>query len=280
MELSNLIEKCSVFLNNAPENYVSKEDAIRRDLIGMRIYDEPLIMVASADDPMFETLKDPKIIHPDIMMPRDWIPDAKSVISYFMPYTDVVKNSNTKSHFYPSDEWLHARIEGQLMVEAMGKYIKSLLENEGYSAAFPTTDPRFKKLEPFKSNWSERHVANIAGLGTFSLSKGLITEKGVAGRFGSIVTNCYIEPTPRLYSDPFQNCTMCGMCAKTCPIGAIDISRGVVFGKDHPTCSDYLDKLRLKPHGPNNRSRYGCGKCQVGVPCQSVNPNKHKLLHI
>lgn len=280
MELSNLIEKCSEFLNNTPENYVTKEDAIRRDLIGMKMYDDPLIKVASADDPIFESLKDPNIIHPDVMMPKDWIPDAKSVISYFMPFTDVVKLSNTKSYFYPSDEWLHARIEGQMMVAAMGRFIKEKLEEEGYSAAFPTTDNRFKLLEKFKSNWSERHVAYIAGLGTFSLSKGLITEKGIAGRFGSVVTNCYIEPTPRLYMDPFQNCTMCGMCAKTCPIKAIDASKGVVCGKDHQTCSDYLDKLKLSPHGPNNRVRYGCGKCQVGVPCQNINPNKNKLIKV
>lgn len=276
MELSEIIQSCTDFLGQVPINFISREDAIRPDLIAMKIYDAPLLKVAAADDPLFNQLRLPEIVHPEVMLPTDWLPPAKSVISFFLPFTEEVRKSNTLSYFYPSDEWLHGRIEGQILNALFANHLKDLLIAAGYQAVYPLSDRRYAMLEEFKSNWSERHVAYICGLGTFSLSKGLITEKGVAGRFGSIVTDCYIQPTARPYDTPFENCTMCGMCAKTCPALAIDYQQGVICGKDHLTCSTYLDKLKLDPHGPNQRVRYGCGKCQVGVPCQSVNPNRKK----
>ena len=274
MDINGIIKSCHEFINNAPENLISREDAIRPELTGMRIFDEPLIKVASAEDPMFAELRKPEIIHPEVMLPTDWLAGSKSVISFFLPFTEEIRRSNTQSHFYPSDEWLHGRIEGQIMGALLAEHLKDIMIKNGFQAIYPLTDSRYTMLEKFKSNWSERHVAHICCLGTFSLSKGLITEKGVAGRFGSIVTDCFIEPTARPYATPFENCTMCGMCAITCPADAIDFKKGVVYGKDHSACSAYLDKLKLDPHGPNQRIRYGCGKCQVGVPCQSVNPTR------
>ncbi|MGB4438837.1 MAG: 4Fe-4S binding protein, partial [Sedimentibacter sp.] len=53
-------------------------------------------------------------------------------------------------------------------------------------------------------------------------------------------------------------CTMCGACANNCPVNAISIENG----KDHKKCAAFLDLTaeKFKP-------RYGCGKCQVSVPC-------------
>ena len=128
----------------------------------------------------------------------------------------------------------------------------------------------------FSSNWSERHVAYAAGLGTFGLSRGLITEKGMAGRFGSVVTNAVFPRTERKYSDPFAYCTMCGACQRRCPVGAIDKSRGFALGKDQLICGPYVKGNSLPPHGPNGIVRYGCGKCQVRVPCEHAIPTGSK----
>jgi len=43
----------------------------------------------------------------------------------------------------------------------------------------PALDKRFV-ITDLQSNWSERHVAFIAGLGTFGLSRSLITPLGTA----------------------------------------------------------------------------------------------------
>ena len=120
----------------------------------------------------------------------------------------------------------------------------------------------------FTSNWSERHVAFVCGLGTFGLSKGIITSKGVAGRFGSIITELYLSPQKREYENIYEYCSMCGACIKKCPVNAISIENG----KDHIICSKFLDKTAEK-----YKPRYGCGKCQIGVPCESRIPKKYNI---
>jgi epoxyqueuosine reductase len=100
-------------------------------------------------------------------------------------------------------------------------------------------------------------------LGTFGLSKGLITAKGVAGRFASIITELELPPDTRNYKSIYEYCSLCGACVKKCPAGAISIKKG----KDHIACSAFLDKTTEK-YAP----RYGCGKCQTGVPCENKVP--------
>ena len=274
MTIDRLIEEARKFLEG-PANFIAAEGALRPDIAGMRIYDEPLFGAASADDPLFLELRRPEVVHPGEMTPRDWVPDARSVVSFFLPFSDRVVSSNAEGT-QTSEEWLHGRIEGQLAMAALGERLKKFLEDEGFAAAYPTTDARFKMLEPYASNWSERHIAYICGLGTFGLSKGLITERGMAGRFGSIVTNAEIEPTPRKYSDPFEYCTLCGACQFRCPAKAIDKSRGPALAKDQKICDAWVTSTKRPPHGPNARVRFGCGKCQVRVPCSRRIPNPAK----
>jgi epoxyqueuosine reductase QueG len=158
------------------------------------------------------------------------------------------------------------------MVE-LCRHMKAFLEQAGYGAVVPALDPRFSTKSPFTgdnssqdyftSNWSERHTAYICGLGTFGLSRGLITARGIAGRLGSIITTLPLEPTPRSYTGLYDNCINCGACVRNCPVGAISAERG----KRHPPCSAFLDRVTEK-HKP----RYGCGKCQVKVPCEDRIP--------
>lgn len=161
-----------------------------------------------------------------------------------------------------------------MMMNRFGAFVRELLVQAGEQAVYPAADPRFGMVESFASNWSERHAAYICGLGTFGLSKGLITEKGMAGRFGSVITTAQLPATKRRTDDPFADCTMCGKCARNCPAGAIDPAKGIINGKDHEKCSAYLKTCTYPPHGPHARVRYGCGKCQVGVPCECGRPNK------
>ena len=63
------------------------------------------------------------------------------------------------------------------------------------------------------SLWSERHAAYVCGLRTFGLSKGLITKKGIAGRFTSLITDLPLLADERAYTDVYEYCTRCGACA-------------------------------------------------------------------
>ena len=103
----------------------------------------------------------------------------------------------------------------------------------------------------------------MCGLGTFGLSKGLITKKGTSSKIGSIVTDLYVKPDIREYENIYEYCLMCGACVKQCPVNAISIENR----KNHTLCSEFLNKIKEK-HKP----RYGCGKCQVNVPFESFIP--------
>ena len=280
MNKEEFIKKIEDFCLSCKSNYVSEEDAIYPSQVGLRLYDVPLIGFALADDKLFtEEFKKKGVIHPDYKDPKEWLPEAKTVISFFFPTSKEIRESNKKMIDEPyeegieiscSPEWLLARCEGQIFINEVVAYAASLLDK----VIIPAASADFKMLEPFVSNWSERHAAYAAGLGTFGLSRGLITKKGMAGRIGSLITETYFEPTVREYSDPFEYCIRCGACQKRCPAEAIDIERGMAFAKDQIKCSGHVKSGNMKPFGVNKRMRYGCGKCQVAVPCGEGIPLK------
>lgn len=257
-------------MEHSEDNYISKEIAISENIVGIRIFEAPIFSFGSADDEYFTKLKQPSAIGEHFMLPKEWLPQSRTVISFFLPFSEAVRMGNRREKTWPSEEWVHGRIEGQAFLNKLCMYLKSVLIDEGYGSVVPSLDERFwsntdraQSKAKFTSNWSERHVAFVCGLGTFGLSKGLITPKGIAGRFGSIITELFLPPDKREYENIYDNCSMCGKCAKNCPANAITIENG----KDHYSCFAFLNKTREK-YNP----RYGCGKCQVGVPCESGIP--------
>ncbi len=191
--------------------------------------------------------------------------NAASVISFFFPITKAVCQSNDKPDQVPSALWLHSRFEGQQFLNQFCQNMKSFLTEQGVDVIVPSQDERFTASESgtFTSNWSERHVAYACGLGTFGLSRGLITRRGVAGRFCSFIISAVLEPTGREYQNHEEYCSFCGACIKRCPAGAITMEKG----KDHELCAEFVHKTR-EIYSP----RYGCGKCQVRVPCEKGVP--------
>lgn len=255
MFLQTIREKIDGFVLTSPLNLVN-------ELEMLRIYDQPLIGIASADDELWEKLKEPDAVGAQHLSPQEWLTGAKAVITYFLPYTKRIRQTN-RSKGLPSTEWLYGRYEGEIFNNALRSFIVDFVEKAGGRAIAPALDKRFAVVDR-RSNWSERHVAYVAGLGTFSLNRSLITSLGSAGRFGSVIVDFALEPTRRLYKEVDEYCTKCGACIHRCPPQAIDEN-----GKDNEICSCYVDETlaRYKP-------RYGCGKCQTAVPCEDRNPQK------
>lgn len=268
----DLTAEIQTFVEASPLNVVAPDCALRPDLIGMRIFEPPLVGVAAADDPWFDALRLPGVIGPHFRPPRDWLPGAASVIAFFLPFTDAVVRTNRRDPDWPSDEWLHARIEGQTFIGALCSRLVDVLTASGYAAIAPGIYKDFRLWREngpegteYTSTWSERHVGHVAGLGTFGLSAGIITARGMAGRMGSVVTDCPLPPTARPYSAFDEYCTHCGACVKRCPKNAISATRG----RDKATCSDFLDQV-----GQRRPPWYGCGKCQVAIPCERGIPRR------
>ena len=281
------VEKCRILAlaeelyASVPGNIITPENAIDPSLVGLRLFDAPSVAFGSADDPLFEAFKDPKAVGPWHMSPKEWLPQAKTVVSLFFPFTEEIRASNRMQIADPSPQWLHGRIEGQTWLGRFMKALREKLEEQGFKACVPQQDPRWASVAKgkglteygdlpettFGSRWSERHAAYVCGLGTFGLSRGLITKRGIAGRFGSLVTDLDVPPTPREYSGLYDWCTCCGACARRCPANAITLEAG----KDHIPCHTLLEesKIRFAP-------RYGCGLCQTAVPCETSAPGLKK----
>lgn len=258
MDITNLEQAMIDFLSTSPLNTAP-------ELGNIKFFDKPLLGVAPAEDELFECLKSEDAVGPHHLSPQQWLPTAKTVISYFLPFTKEVRQAN-RAKGLPAREWLYGRIEGELFNKALSQFIVDWFAKAGFDAISPALDNRFQVTNR-RSNWSERHVAYVAGLGTLSLNCSLITKQGSAGRLGSIIVSASIEPTPRYYTEREENCSHCGACILRCPPLAITSS-----GKDHVVCSGYLDRVKAR-FDP----RYGCGKCQTAVPCEDRIPKTTSL---
>ena len=266
MDRNEIIKMAADFIADSKDNYIGEGIALTPACVGMQIYDTPVFAFGGADDALYERYKSPEIIGHHFMEPVEWLPGAKTVISFFLPYTAAVRAANAADNRWPAGEWLHGRYEGQVVLRLLLAFLVKTISDAGFGAVAPSLDARYgtgRGDVAFTSNWSERHVAYACGLGTFGLSKGLITRKGIAGRLGSIVTELDLPTDERDYDGIYDYCTLCGVCVGRCPVGAISLEAG----KSSDLCSDFLDAVREK-HDP----RYGCGKCQVAVPCEFERP--------
>ena len=250
------------------------------------IFDEPLVQFAAGDDPIFTEYK--TIIAPTHLTPREALSQAcnnssndikarLSIISWILPITSQTRESNRRHKTIPSRLWSHTRWYGEKFNDALRAHVVEILTNMGYPAVAPVLLSSFKMYtgeNGMYSNWSERHIAYAAGLGTFSLSDGFITERGIAHRCGSVVTTLELPVSHRTASSPYSNCLFhvsgkCGVCIKRCPSGAITEK-----GHDKNKCFQHLHDIGYSPNKlyDNNKSVAGCGLCQTKVPCECVNP--------
>ena len=282
MNIEDIRKEILNFMNNSGLNRVSEEVAFTPDLVDMEMYEDIIIGVCKADDEYLKLLANDKKLEErksfsQLELPDYWLEDAKSIISVFFRFSERVRVSN-RGGDEPSREWLHARIQGQEFLNALSKHIETVMTENGSPTIAPTLDKKHKvigiedKNAPsglrLASNWSERHVAFATGIGTFSLSDSFISEIGAAGRLTSFITT--MEFPPEIYNDKehtpdniYDNCNMCGVCVKNCPVNAITLEKG----HDHKPCSDLLDRIEEK-----NPPYYGCGKCQTKAPCETQIP--------
>jgi len=264
VDVSTITDFLDELVRTDPRNALPEGDNIP-------IWEEPVVAVAAADDPLFETLKQPQAVGPMHFNPDYWLPGAKSVISFFLPFSKAMKKTYDRKSALPSLEWVSGRQNGEVFLNVARRALARYLEKQGGRAIVPNLDLRYRAVNLIP-NWSERHVAFIAGVGTFGLHAGLLTAKGAAGRIGSVVTDLEIEPTKRPYTDIHEYCLRyfdgsCDACIQRCPVGAINSTE-----KDHLICITN-GASNIRP-AFQDWGYHSCGHCQNHLPCSDGIPSK------
>ncbi len=277
-EVTGLVERvvCD-FIDHSPANSLGGE-------LHERAFCDPLIGYAGGADPLFDKLK-------EHVGPGHWTPaeafalstgrqtpaEELTVISWVLAQTPATKADNRKEDRFPAERWARSRIFGQQGNFELHRLLCRALFDVGIEAVAPGLLPQWQEKpdrERFMvSSWSERHVAHVAGLGTFGLCDGLITPRGKAVRLGSVVVHAVVPPTPRPYQSHTEYCLfysrgICGACVKRCPVDSV-----ITTGRDKARCAEHLNpgtrEFVQREYGFDG---YGCGLCQTGVPCESRIP--------
>lgn len=232
------------------------------------IWERPLVGVAAADDPLFERFQDPEVVGPQHRLPIEWQPGAQSVVSVFLPFSEHIFRSYRKESRYSAIEFSSGKWNGSKFLNVVRRGLVRFFEHQGGQAVAPNIDPRYGADNWFPS-WSERHTAFAAGLGTFGLQQGFITERGAYGRLCSVITTLRLIPTVRRYTEVYGYCLYafdgsCRGCVERCPTGAVQET-----GKVVSLCGKNGNGEHFKAWG------YGsCGHCSTFVPCSREIPAK------
>jgi epoxyqueuosine reductase len=201
--------------------------------------------------------------------PRDFLPEARSVISFAQPILNPVMDAPAiladrpmgmiPDHVkYPYLEVLYNRVGHVVhdyMLEFIGQWIGQYLLAQGYQAMiFPTTGlhphvddlsdieiwegpPRgsAQSFSPFRYTFgpfSHRHAATRAGLGEFGYNNIVLTPQfGPRQRFNTVITDADLVPDP-LLTEPICLRDQCELCLQACIMHCIT-------KRDDPMVTDY-----------------------------------------
>ncbi len=252
-----------------------------------KIFDQPLVGFSSGDDPLYREYKrhigtfylSPLELFLSAFPAKEMRPSDLTVISWILPSSKAIRTEQAKRTKQPSRRWAHTRAMGEDCNIRLREYVVSRLNKKGVSALAPMLSSSWKRVDvgPYApcSNWSERHAAYAAGLGTFGLCDGLITAVGKAVRVGSVIAAIEVEPTPRPYDDHHAYCLFyqdgsCGKCIKRCPVEALSEK-----GHDKKRCMQYTEhSMNRYIKQKFDLNTYACGLCQAEVPCTYSIPDK------
>lgn len=264
--MKNLIKK---YIVDFVKEYEDTDDVVTK-------WGEPLVGFADANHDDILNLREATF--EGHLMPSDLLENPTVIIAYFVPFDKEIASSNIEDD-QVSKKWVVAYQETNEMFVKLNEYIISEIEKIGYRAAICKDAGKYDS-NIIKSKWSHRHIARVAGLGTFGVNNMLISEKGCCGRYFTIVTNLPVLPDKPLLE---ENCLYkrkgnnCGICVKNCFSKALTLDSFDRF-KCEEICytnfeiynKKYLNQ-EIKKGNPRGGS-FVCGKCVVNLPCSFKRP--------
>jgi len=224
---------------------------------------KPIVGFADAGDPIFRTFR--RVVSPTHLLPQELLPEAETVVAFFLPFEKRMAASNIGAGL-ASREWAVAYVETNGLITALGEHMKGFLEARGCQVETTPATHNFDK-EKLVSNWSHRHIAYAAGIGSFGLNNMLITEHGCCGRIGSFVTSLSVNAEVPVKEEAclYRYDSSCTQCVDRCVNAAL--------------FEDHFDRWKCSEMCMKNGGRFNeigktdvCGKCLVGLPCSFTNP--------
>jgi len=276
-------------LNRLPIDYGSEN-----------IFSDPIFGASNGDDAIFHKFKEVvglKHLTPlEMWEANGFTGKAENIriVSIIFPYSNSIREASKNADKIPADEYCIGRNQADRFMDVVLKEVIKFFHKNGFIATSGMLSDTFnvKTGRKIYSNWSERHIAFAAGLGTFSLHEGLITEVGCNVRITSVLTNAPMIITKRDSDEPYGNCLYyskgtCKKCIERCPANAITEE-----GHDKFKCAEYGRYVResiierLKPYIQPKWTRFngvlrkrqppvGCAFCQFDIPCMDKNPVKN-----
>lgn len=204
---------------------------------------------------------------PPLMNPRNYFPEAKSVIVTVQriprgTYRGIEEGTHWQNYTYYSYNRLNTFFRPFRTYQ-----LACFVEDHGWEAVpcYPGVPERNPAREPVRPGGlppnictSIRIQAVGAGVGEIGWSKVFINRRfGPRVRLGSILTDAELEPDPMI--EPGTLCIRCGKCVTECPGNAIPpISEEnaihiTVGGKDISWGDVHMGRCTLTHHGQNNR---------------------------
>ncbi len=220
----------------------------------------PLVGFADAKNPYIYKLKE--LVTESHKVPEDFMENPNVIISYFIPFTKELAGTNVGvEENKASGEWGNAYIVTNKMMGELNVYLAEELVKMGYRAVAP--EGVVMMFDILKSNWSQRHIAYTAGLGTFGINNLLITSEGCCGRYNSIVAELPIEPDAILEKENclYKSKGLCKKCVENCFSGALTVE-----GFDREKCHE-----ECKKNSKSVDAEVG-GKCATNIPCAFTAP--------
>jgi epoxyqueuosine reductase QueG len=227
---------------------------------------------------------------PDIMKPKRYLPDARSMISIGMAINEAscdliarsVQESSVPASYHSYQRFTLTLINPQL--DRLAYHGAKFLERRGFRAyPFPANIPHLLKPSELypggPGDISHKHVAVACGLGHIGWHTLLMTpEFSTRQKLTSIVTNAPLRPDP-IRDEQLCDPEACGFqCSHACPTGAI------------PKRSEEGVSLQIGGHDVSYarlvgwKCRWGCSgmlKCTGGyknIPMPKTEPGPEELL--
>ncbi|NLC45458.1 MAG: hypothetical protein GX783_14405 [Clostridiales bacterium] len=204
---------------------------------------------------------------PELMSPKTYFPDAKSVVVIAMriprgSYRGIEEGTHWHNYSFYAYNKLNTLFRPRLTYE-----MACFIEDHGWEAVphYPSVPERSPAHSPVAEGKVPRDVSCSirllgvgAGVGEMGHSKVFLTKEfGPRVRLGSIFTDAELEPDPIV--EPYSICNKCGKCVIDCPGNAIppvkDEDKKItveIGGKKIQWGDVHMGRCTLTHHGLNN----------------------------